>query len=379
MEFFVFNPEHDYALADGNASYMAMRSAANFSHDCAPFLNCLFHDCHVHNLYVRDDGEYVRNCKIGCDVDDIDSVTAWGWDRAVRQNLLNAGMPERLLPSVEEVDKIRELAHRKTAVRALEFIRANSGFKTMFPVPAQILTSPEEVVSFIQNNPHVMLKSPYSGNGRGHLHAHGECSPTLLRQATGVIAKQGAILAEQHLNVVQDFAMEFRICNGNAIFDGLSLFRTRGYAYDSNFLIPDDRIWDVICGYVRQEVLENVQGLVADFLKTEIAPYYNGVAGVDMFVYGENGDFKIQPFSEVNLRYTMGAAAHSIFKNCCHNSASGTFRIVRSDKDGELKSFVESQSLARPLKSKDGRWLSGFTALNPVDDFTKYAVCVTLD
>ena len=44
MNLLVFNPEHDYALADNQPQFVALRSAAQFAHDCAPFMRYLTED-----------------------------------------------------------------------------------------------------------------------------------------------------------------------------------------------------------------------------------------------------------------------------------------------------------------------------------------------
>ena len=44
MEILIFNPEHDYALADNQPQYVTLRSAAQFAYDCAPFMRYLAED-----------------------------------------------------------------------------------------------------------------------------------------------------------------------------------------------------------------------------------------------------------------------------------------------------------------------------------------------
>ncbi len=377
MELFVFNPEHDYALADGNRHYVPPRSAVRFSYDCAPFLLYSSPEGLVHNLYFEEKGELCDNRALDCNVAEISKVIPWGWDSAVRKHLLDSGVPEHIMPSEREVAKIRDLSHRKTAVKAQEFLKKESRYTQLFPEPAKMLSSPDQVVGFVEGRGHTLLKSPYSGNGRGHLYAHGKCTPTLLRQASGVIARQGSILAENHLRVVQDFAMEFNVSSESVDFVGFSLFRTRGYAYECNTLASDAHIIDILRKYVGIEVLDDVRELVAGFIRAEIAPFYQGNVGVDMFVY-EDGGYRLQPFSEANVRRTMGAAAHSIFKNHCNASSQGTFKILRSSKRGELKALVDKEKSLKPLVMNGGKWSSGFVLLNPVEVTTMYAACVEL-
>ena len=307
MNLLVFNPEHDYALADNQPQFVALRSAAQFAYDCAPFMRYLAgDDAVVLDAYHPFGKEFQKNFAPLENADHITKVTPWGWDASVVYQLQRIGVPDKLLPTDEQLSKLRELAHRKPPSRRWSFC----GVKRI---------------------PDVIFKSPYSGNGRGHLYAHGTTSPTLLRQCTGVLKRQGGILAEKQYTVVQDFAMEFECQNGEVVFRGYSLFKTEHYGYGGNLLMPDSEILRALSRYVDIEELAAVQSLVSDFLQKEIAPHYEGDAGVDMFVYQEDGSYKLHPFVEVNLRKTMGLAAHDIYARYCHPEARGTFRVVRGE------------------------------------------------
>ena len=106
-----------------------------------------------------------------------------------------------------------------------------------------------------------------------------------------------------------------------------------------------------------------------------------------MFVYQEDGAYKLHPFVEVNLRKTMGLAAHDIYARYCHPEARGTFRIVRGEvetrhgNDG-MHDSVETRhgtSLQSGMQLRDGLWWSGTMALNPVTAATRYAVVMELN
>ncbi len=375
MNLLVFNPEHDYALADNQPQFVALRSAAQFAYDCAPFMRYLTEDeAVVLDAYCPYGKEFQKNFAPLENADHIKKVTPWGWDAAAVYQLRRIGIPDALLPTDEQLSKLRELAHRKTTIAAMEFLRGHCAQPEKLPETPEYLTEIQEIEDFVQRKKDVIFKSPYSGNGRGHLYAHGECSPTLLRQCGGVLKRQGGILAEKQYTVVQDFAMEFECQNGEVIFRGYSLFRTEHYGYGGNLLMPDSEILLALSRYVTIDELATFQSLVSDFLQKEIAPHYEGDAGVDMFVYQEDGTYKIHPFVEVNLRKTMGLAAHDIYARYCHPESQGTFRIVR----GSVETFHET-SLQSGMHLRDGLWWSGTMALNPVTEGTQYAVVVKLD
>ncbi|MDD6184433.1 MAG: hypothetical protein PUB29_02255 [Bacteroidales bacterium] len=375
MNLLVFNPEHDYALADNQPQFVALRSAAQFAHDCAPFMRYLTEDeTVVLDAYRPFGKEFQKNFAPLENADHITKVTPWGWNAAVVYQLQRIGVPDKLLPTDEQLSKLRALAHRKTTIEAMEFLRGHCAQPEKLPETPEYLTDILEIEDFVQRMKDVIFKSPYSGNGRGHLYAHGECSPTLLRQCGGVLKRQGGILAEKQYTVVQDFAMEFECRNGEVIFQGYSLFKTEHYGYGGNLLMPDSEILRTLSRYVDTEELAAVQSLVSDFLQKEIAPHYEGDAGVDMFVYQEDGTYKIHPFVEVNLRKTMGLAAHDIYARYCHPEARGTFRIVR----GEVETR-HGTSLQSGMQLRDGLWWSGTIALSPVTAATRYAVVMELN
>lgn len=375
MNLLVFNPEHDYALADNQPQFVALRSAAQFAYDCAPFMRYLTEDeAVVLDAYHPFGKEFQKNFAPLENADHITKVTPWGWNAAVVYQLQRIGVPDKLLPTDEQLSKLRALAHRKTTIAAMEFLRGHCAQPEKLPETPEYLTDILEIEDFVQRMKDVIFKSPYSGNGRGHLYAHGECSPTLLRQCGGVLKRQGGILAEKQYTVVQDFAMEFECRNGEVIFRGYSLFRTEHYGYGGNLLMPDSDILHFLSKYVEGQDLQTIQELVQQFLQQEIAPYYNGDAGVDMFVYQEDGKYKLHPFVEVNLRKTMGLAAHDIYARYCHPESRGTFRIVHGNVE-----TGRAPSLQTEMHCRNGLWFSGTMVLNPVTEKTQYAVVVKLD
>ena len=375
MHLLLFNPEHDYALADNQPQFVALRSAAQFAYDCAPFMRYLTEDeAVVLDAYNPFGKEFQKNFAPMENADRITKVTPWGWDAAAVYQLRRIGIPDALLPTDVQLSELRELAHRRTAIAAMEFLHDKHPHPEGLPMPPLFLTELQQVEDFVKRTPDVIFKSPYSGNGRGHLYAHGTTNPTLLRQCGGVLKRQGGLIAERMYTVVQDFAMEFECRNGEVIFRGYSLFKTEHYGYGGNLLMPDSAILQALSLYVNIEELAVVQSLVSDFLRQEVAPHYKGDAGVDMFVYQEDGAYKLHPFVEVNLRKTMGLAAHDIYAIYCHPEARGTFRIVR----GEVET-CHGASLQKGMQLRDGLWWRGTMALNPVTAATRYAVVMELN
>lgn len=366
MTLYIFNPEHDYALANNDPHFMAPASACQFADECASFIPFIAADDEmtVFRPYSKkNEPEGFQN---------VTRVVPWGWDRLVVYQLREAGVPDHLLPSSSHLDRLRQLAHRKQTIPAMDFLRARC---TDMELPASpvLLTTEEDIADFVAQHHDVLLKSPYSGNGRGNLYAHGAYSETLRRQTSGVIRRQGSVLGEQMYVVVQDFAMEFRCSQGNTSFAGYSLFNTLHYGYAGNLLMSDETIEDRLSQWVNVGILQKLKDLLIEYINKEIAIMYDGYLGVDMFVYQKDGGFYVNPMVEMNLRMTMGMAAHILYERFVHPDATGTMRLVYFPKPVELKAFVDSQPA---MKYENEKWCSGFMPLNTIETTTQYSVCV---
>lgn len=366
MTLYIFNPEHDYALANNDPHFMAPASACQFADECASFLPFIAadSDAMVFRPYSKD------NRMI--DFQNVTRVVPWGWDPLVVHQLREVGVSDELLPTSSQLNSLRQLAHRRQTIPAMNFLRARCPELTM-PVSPVLLTTETEINDFVAQYHDVLLKSPYSGNGRGNLYAHGCYSETLRRQTLGVIRRQGAILGEQMYDVVQDFAMEFLCCQGNTSFAGYSLFSTLHYGYAGNLLMSDEAIEARLSQWVEVCVLQKLKTLLIEYISREIAPSYNGYVGVDMFVYQKDGGYYVNPMVEMNLRMTMGMAAHIIYERFVHPDLTGTMRLVYFPKPGELKAYVDSQPAMTLVNEK---WCSGVMTLNTIEETTQYAVCV---
>lgn len=365
MQLYLFNPEHDYALANNDPHFMAPASATKFADDCAEFLRYLYDDESM--TIFRPYGPQQPFPS------HLDGITPWGWDRLVRHQLLEAGVSPTLLPTDEQLTLWRDLAHRKISIAGMNYLREHCPHLRI-PESATLLTSTEEVERYIAQHGDVILKSPYSGNGRGNLYAHGEYSPTLRRQTAGVIRKQGSILGEPLHNIVRDFAMEFHCQNGITTFSGYSLFNTKHYGYAGNCLCSDEVIVDTLCEWISRNFLEEVKQTLITFVNQNIAPHYDGYLGVDMFVYtDDSGKYQLNPMVEINLRMTMGMAAHILYERYVHPDATGTMQLTYLPAPGALAAWAREQA---PLQTLNGRWYSGFHALTPIHEDTQYAVTV---
>lgn len=395
MTLYVFNPEHDYALANDDEHFVAPSSAVRFARDCAlfpafyaysPTLPAFHSENQTYTIetptspvlvfqpYQSD--MFCVDATTGIAVNSFESVTEvapWGWDKLIIRQLLEAGLPSHLLPGPEKADTIRKLANRQIASQALHYMHQHNPNHHKWPQPAQALHTLEDIRHFIDSAPAVLLKSPYSGNGRGHLYACGRLTPTLQRQCLGVLRKQKMLLGEYMYKVIQDFAIEFHCHNGQAHFCGYSLFQTKHYGYLHNILMSDEEILHHLSQWVDLAELEEAKLLLLHFIEEVIAPCYDGYLGVDMFVY-EQESYRLHPAVEINLRMTMGMAAHRIHQQYVHPAAHATLKIIYKPTPKELTCYAREMKKLKPLTCDNGKWIDGHILLTPVNDNTQYAI-----
>ena len=331
MKHFIFNPEHDLCLADGSGSFIPPAAIVEFARKCR-WVERFMGDG---ELYGRrpacdDAGEVAEECK-GL----VTSVVPWGWNRCLRDRLLKEGVPAELMPDDEQLDFIRESSRRELALELLEFLhRESESAGGVFPVvcPQYRIAahSLEEIEAFIQEKERVVLKAPLSGSGKGVRFVAGELMETDRGWCRRTLQRQGAVIVEQRMEIIKEFAMLFEVDGvghpggGQVKFRGYSLFYAGNGAYKGNLLASNEYIEKELGKYVPVGELRRVRSLVERFLQEKLQGKYDGFVGVDQFVAAQTGDgnqeerqsgrkYLWNPAMELNLRMTMGLVARNIY------------------------------------------------------------------
>lgn len=232
-------------------------------------------------------------------------IKPWGWDMALRHQLLRAGVPSDCLPKTEDVERVRMLSHRRTAIPLLRHL--------VDALPDMVgerheAKSLEEVRQWLSQEGAVVCKSPWSCSGRGVRFVETMLDANLEGFLRNVLAQQGSIIVEHRYLRLMDFAMEFMADEGEVRYEGLSLFDTRNGAYSGNMLATEDEKWAILEKMIPSDIVRPlILALEAELEETFAG--YQGPLGVDMMVVEENGCRKVHPCVEVNMRRTMGWAA----------------------------------------------------------------------
>lgn len=234
------------------------------------------------------------------ELEQVDHIVFWGIDARTVNQLIKSGIPQNMLPDGETIAQVRQLQHRSTGLSLQNTVDSLWGSPT--PISA---TRQEEIEEFLSHHPDIVLKSPWSGAGRGLRWVRNQLSAHDESWAHKILQQQGTVMVEPRRIVLQDFALEFWVAENEATFLGYSLFSSKNGVYQSNEIISDDQIKDHLYAYSTVEKINQVEDRVAHWIRQNIVTKYVGPLGVDLYV----DDQGLPHVSEINVRHTMGMLA----------------------------------------------------------------------
>ncbi|MEG1837899.1 MAG: hypothetical protein RR220_01215 [Bacteroidaceae bacterium] len=375
---YLFNPESDLALGNGNENYDPPASALKMAEDLAllpawyadkgsKVLIPTAHESYFSELkgqgFLQD---ILSSTHSSFPLDELSQVCPWGWNPRLIKQLGLLGISSHLLPNKEEMNRIRELSRRSLAVKLLKELNERGEY-----CGASIeLRTEQEVEGFVTSQEKCVLKAPWSGSGKGLFWCRGEYTYFIDRWSKRILKAQGGIVGEPLYNKVKDFAMEFRTNDGGRVdFVGYSLFETDSHGtYKGNLLVSDKEIESQLSIYVSQEQLHKLKLELVDKLSALLGTAYRGYLGVDMMICECEiaSKFCIHPCVEINLRMNMGIVAHNI-----HERYGRTGRFV-------IDYFPNPTDL---LKDHQERMQSsfqtgGYLSLTAVNENTNYRASI---
>lgn len=245
---------------------------------------------------------------------DLTCIDPWGWDRAVRQTLLDAGVGASVLPSDEYLACIRGLSDRRRTSDALEFIR--TGLEGVTCGECLFCASSAEVEAALRRFGKIVVKAPWSSSGRGVKYVDGGFSVPMAGWIANTIARQGGVMVEPYYKKVKDFALEFYSDgSGNIEYCGASVFKTDKSSYSGNLIAAEEEKLSALSEFLPASLLFDVIQKFKDYFSEGSFQRYTGPLGVDMMVVTNDGGrgFLLHPCVEINVRRTMGHVAN-VFK-----------------------------------------------------------------
>lgn len=376
---FLFNPDNEMAIANGNPYYTPPATILKMLEDL-DYLPAYYAGAED-AVWVkrRPDKEFLQERETRFHIApaliteenreqaEAEECCPWGWSP-------RACFLLRKWHAGEWKKESKELYSRRTAAACLQSLSRKLGFveKETLPVVCHTMQDIENAAK----RGACLAKAPWSSSGRGLLKISGEKIPDKNREwLGGILKKQGYVMVEKQQERLADFAMEFYACRGTVEFRGLSCFTTgEAGEYTGNCLGSQQSIQDRLTTWVEKEKLERIKAELIQVLTDKIAPGYNGYLGVDMMIYRNGkGEICIQPCLEINLRYTMGILALFLSERLLAENAEGTFSVVHYTSDGEALRFHDDSTRQYPLQLKGRKITGGYLALTPVRQDTRFA------
>ena len=282
----IFNPEHDLCIANGDENFVPPRSAVGFAKENMDLTE-----------YLMRPNKQRRQ------------IIPWGWNHSLKKRLINEGIDPATLPSEEEIQFIRTYSRREFALDVHSRISCGDSH-VIKPDYRIIATSISEIEAFISANGSVVLKSPLSGSGKGIRFVRERLSESDEGWCKRTLDKQGSVIVERRLEIIKECAMLFECHHEGIDFIGYSLFESRNGAYSRNILASNEDIENIIAGYIPRETLTAIRENLTTILNDTLVGHYEGFLGVDQIICQADSPI-IVPVSEINLRMTMGLIARN--------------------------------------------------------------------
>ena len=293
-QIYIFNPEHDLCIANGDENFVPPRSAVGFAKENVDL-----------SEHLRRPNKQRRQ------------IIPWGWNHTLKKRLINEGVDPTTLPSEEELQFIRTHSRREFALDVHSRLSIVDP-QVIEPDYRIIAASVSEIEAFISVNGSAVLKSPLSGSGKGIRFVREGLSESDEGWCRRVIDKQGSVIVERRFEIIKECAMLFECHHEGIDFIGYSLFESRNGAYSKNILASNEEIEDILAGYISRTTLSAIREELKAILADTLVGHYEGFLGVDQMICRTASPVFI-PVSEINLRMTMGLIARNRYDHFSRN------------------------------------------------------------
>ncbi|MBQ2006180.1 MAG: hypothetical protein II205_01285 [Bacteroidales bacterium] len=285
-QIYIFNPEHDLCIANGDENFVPPRSAMGFAEENIDL-----------SEHLKRPNKQRRQ------------IIPWGWNHSLKKRLANEGIDPATLPSEEELQFIRTHSRREFALDVHSRLSCED-LQVIGPDYRIVALSISEIEAFIAANGTAVLKSPLSGSGKGIRFVRERLSESDEGWCRRTLDKQGSVIVERRFEIIKECAMLFECHQEGIDFIGYSQFESRNGAYSRNILASNEDIEDMIAEYIPRDTLNAIRESLTAILSDCLVGHYEGYLGVDQIISQADSPVFI-PVSEINLRMTMGLIARN--------------------------------------------------------------------
>ena len=386
MKLYIFNPDTDLALANNKENYMPPARVKQMTRELELLpLWYAENDSLILISSTHDNKEFTDNIKnlFGIKADGIKDISQlkekveispWGWNIALRKQLLNKGLTSKELPTLQELSQYRELSGRDKDTEILHSLQPTKEFT------AEIINKIEKCREYANKNPRCIFKAPWSGSGKGLLWCYGKYDDKSDGWCHRVIKEQGFVVATPIYEKLQDFATEYYSDGkGNISFVGYSLFRTNTKgAYQGNILQSEEQHRKTLSQYINLQKLDTTDIQLREKLASTYANSYKGYIGVDMIICRTNdGKTSLHPCVEINMRMNMGVLSTILANNFLSPNSRAIFSIEYHPKAEDLQHRFSQMNKNHPPIIENKKIVSGFIPLIPINKTNNYIAYIT--
>lgn len=350
MKCFLTNFSHDLALSHNGACYTPPPNVRIMERDLAALAD-----------YFTPTGEVSYN----------PYAPVWGWDSTLVGKLKTCGFSN--LPSSEQLEMIRRLSSRETAVNVLGLLTTS--------LPRSFPLCGESTVCYSKDalcllGKRIVWKELWSGSGRGLRFVNGVPTVQQLNWALRCMERQGGLVVEPFYNKIQDFALEFIVTETAVEFCGLSVFHTTaGNAYAGNILMPQQQLWKMMEVFFSYDLYRELISALVTVLVDVFLGRYVGPLGVDMMVINDCGELAVHPCVEINVRRTMGMLSLRLSELVCERRKA-EFRLVYCKNSEELAAMCGG--MPKPVFNVAGKLTDGVMRLTPLRADTHFLAIIEI-
>lgn len=396
---YVFNPDHDMALANFTRYYKMPGEIYKMSDDLS-FLPVWYslpesvvkvNDPTKLDAFIGQTSHFRKFSESDFTFDFSSNIICpWGWNPSLCHKVNSSAVNGKVYNGFAfaggrlcevDLDRIRFLSSRQRCSEILSSVDLIGEAFSAYTV--------DEAIGISKSlGTDVILKSPWSGSGRGllklsSLSLNNNVDSNSLGWISRIIRNQGCIMVEPLYNKVCDFAMEFfSDADGSISFCGYSLFETDSHGnYKQNILMSDDNIESFLTRYISKDLVSYVKNKLLFSLKELINGDYVGYLGVDMMVckLDDTHCFNIHPCVEINLRMNMGVVSRIFFDRYVAPHSIGKYIVEYFHNDGDAIKHHNELMDSCPLRLNDeGKILNGYLSLTPVVNSTRYQIYVLI-